>query len=162
MSKFDSHILNCYYYCNKLHYNSNNTFLNKRIKKLIYRYYSFILKFLYGAFIPYRAKIGKNIKFIHSFHGIFISQYAEIGENCQILHQVTIGSNIQKKQNNVSSKIEAPIIGNNVFIRANAIIIGRSVIEDNCKIGAGTTVTNLYLKKNSTVFNNNIKILNNS
>lgn len=148
MSKFDKHILNCYYFCNKLHYYNKHKF----IKNIVYKYYSFILKYLFGSFIPYKAKLGKNIRFRHSFHGIFISQHAIIGDNCEILHQVTIGSNT--KMNNVL----APKIGNNVFIGVNALIIGNSIVEDNCKIGAGVIITNKHIKKNSTVYTDNITI----
>ena len=57
MSKFDKHILNCYYFCNKLHYSNKHKF----VKKIVYKYYSFILKYLFGSFIPYKAKLGINI-----------------------------------------------------------------------------------------------------
>jgi len=86
--------------------------------------------------------------FLHSFHGVFISQNAEIGENCRILHHVTIGSNIQRKGNQ-----EAPKIGNNVFIGANACVIGSTQIKNNCNIGAGVVISNQVIDENSIVFN---------
>jgi len=122
--------------------------------KILNKYYSFLLKFLYGSFIPYRARLGKNIKFIHSFHGIFISQTSIIGDNCKILHHVTIGSNIQK-----GSNIESPVIGNNVFIGCNCCIIGKTYIGDDCKIGAGVVITNKTIKPASVVILNNITIM---
>lgn len=57
-----------------------------------------------------------------------------------------------------SDYILAPKIGNNVFIGVNALIIGNTVIEDNCKIGAGVIITNKHIKKNSTVYSDNITI----
>ena len=148
MTKFDKHILACYYYCNKIHYSGRNTFLNNLLLKIVNKYYRIVLKFFYGAFIPFRAKIGKNVIFLHSFHGVFISQNAEIGENCRILHHVTIGSNIQRKGNQ-----EAPKIGNNVFIGANACVIGSTQIKNNCNIGAGVVISNQVIDENSIVFN---------
>lgn len=154
MSKFDKHILQCYYICNNIFYNKKNTLINKAIIKLLYIYYSFLLKYLYGSFIPYRARIGKNVNFIHSFHGVFISQTAIIGDNCKILHHVTIGSNIQK-----NNPIESPIIGNDVFIGCNCCIIGKAEIRDNCRIGAGAVITNKIIKENSLVYSNNLVVV---
>ncbi len=45
-----------------------------------------------------------------------------------------------------------------MFIGVNALIIGNTVIEDNCKIGAGVIITNKHIKKNSTVYSDNITI----
>jgi serine O-acetyltransferase len=156
MSIFDNHIIKCYYFVNNLYYHKKKTLLNKILIITVSRYYSFLLKFLYGSFIPFEAKLGKNIKFIHSFHGIFISQYSTIGDNCKILHHVTIGSNIQSE-----GGIEAPLIKNNVFIGCNSNIIGKTIIEDNCKIGAGVTITNKIIQKNSIVYSDNIVIKEN-
>jgi serine O-acetyltransferase len=103
-----------------------------------------------------KIKIGINTNFIHSFHGIFISEHAIIGNHCRILHHVTIGSNIQKNEFFV-----APTIGNNVFIGCNCCIIGKTIIHDNCKIGAGVVITNQTIKSNSTVISNSFKILKN-
>jgi len=153
MSLFDRHILSIYYLCNKLYYQKHNkiTFF---LVKVLYRYYNFFLKFLYGAYIPYKAKIGKNVNFIHSFHGIFISQNAVIGDNCTILHHVTIGSNIQKEDNS-----EAPLIKDNVFIGCNVCIIGRTIIGNNTKIGAGVVIINKTISNFSTVVTEKFKIL---
>jgi serine acetyltransferase len=154
MSSFDKHILKCYYYCNNLYYNKKLNILNKIILKLVNRYYGFLLKFLYGAFIPYKARIGTNINFIHSFHGVFISQYAVIGNNCSILHHVTIGSSIQKM-----NVFEAPIVGDEVFIGCNVCIIGKTIIGNKCKIGAGVVITNKRINDKAIVINKNITVI---
>lgn len=73
--------------------------------------------------------VGKGLCLIHSYSTI-INGDAIIGENCTILHSVTIGG----------GKGGAPIIGNNVYIGAGAIIIGKVHIGNNVKIGAGAIV----------------------
>ena len=63
-----------------------------------------------------------------------------IGSNCNISQGVTIG---------VSGKDEnrgVPIIGNNVFIGANSVVVGKIVIEDNVLIGACSLVTSNALE----------------
>ena len=60
------------------------------------------------------CKIGEGIRFPH-MGTIVISHVSTIGDNCTIMQGVTIGRN----------KIGSPIIGNNVFIGANATIIGK-------------------------------------
>jgi serine acetyltransferase len=153
MKLMDKHIWHCYKTTHKLYINYPN-FFKKIVIKIVGKYYQLLLSIFYGAHIPYTAKIGKNINFIHSFHGVFISQYATIGDNCNILHHVTIGSNIKKD----TLKKEAPIIGDNVFIGCNVCIIGRTTIGNNSKIGAGVTVVNKDIPKNSIVYVENIII----
>lgn len=123
--------------------------LKKALLSAAIHFINLILKasnFFYGAFIPVTAKIGNNVCFKHSLHGVFISQKAVIGNNCTILHHVTIGS-----IENDSGEIEAPVIGDNVYIGCNVCIVGKTVIGNNSKIGAGTTIVNGSIPENTTV-----------
>lgn len=153
----EKHILFCYRLCNKLYLKSYKRktiqwFFSLIIINILYRYYSFLLGFFYGAYLPHTAKIGKNLTLNHSFYGIFISTNAVIGDNCTIVQHVTIGSN-QPLSN------EAPIIKDNVFIGCNSCIIGKTVIEDSCIIGAGVVIANSVIPANSTVVGQKFKIL---
>lgn len=67
---------------------------------------------------------------MHGISGIFIGSTARIGKNARIMQNVTIGK----------SGKEAPVIGDNVFIGANACIIGGVKIGNNVRIGAGAVV----------------------
>ncbi|MGI6316418.1 MAG: serine acetyltransferase [Christensenellales bacterium] len=67
----------------------------------------------------------------HGLHGIFISRYSVIGKDCRIYQNVTIGE--------VNGK--APVIGDDCFIGAGAVIVGDIRIGNNVKIGAGTVVS---------------------
>ncbi|MDD5406636.1 MAG: DapH/DapD/GlmU-related protein [Sulfurovaceae bacterium] len=149
----ENHILNCYKKINKL--KKSNFILTKIVKVLLIKYYNFILKYFFGSFISHDAKLGNGIKFQHSFHGIFISQSAVIGNNVTILHHSTIGSNISK----IGGKMEAPTIEDDVFIGCNACIIGKTTIGKGSKVGAGVVITNKKIKPNSTVYVNNLTIL---
>jgi serine O-acetyltransferase len=92
-----------------------------------------------GISIPASAKIGSSF-YIGHFGGIILNAKVVIGSNCNISQGVTIG---------VSGKDEnrgVPIIGNNVFIGANSVVVGKIVIEDNVLIGACSLVTSNALE----------------
>lgn len=90
-----------------------------------------------SSFIGANAKFKGIPEFPHGIFSIFISSGAEIGTNCVIFQQVTIGSNWMPH----SKKNGFPIIGDNCFIGAGAIIIGGIRIGNNCRIGASCIVT---------------------
>lgn len=75
---------------------------------------------------------------------------AVFGKNCIISQGVTVGDD---------NKGGIPKIGNNVFIGANAVLIGNIFIDDNVKIGAGAVV-NKSVNKNCTVVGNPMLIIN--
>ena len=77
----------------------------------------------------------QNTYFPHPV-GIVINQFATIGKNCTIYQNVTIG----KGKYNEKIKSDVPVIGNNVTIYANSVIIGGVTIGDNAVIGAGSVV----------------------
>jgi serine O-acetyltransferase len=114
----------------------------------------FIQHVTFGSFVPYTAHLGTKLFFPHQLFGVFISQNAHVGNGCTIMQHVTIGSDIFEKER------FAPKIGNNVFIGVNANIIGKSVIGDNCRIGAGTTIVNETIDSNKIVVGQKFRILN--
>ena len=99
------------------------------------------------------AYIGKNLTLAHPY-AITITKNAIIGENCFILQNVTIGG---------SSEPIKIVIGNNVSIGANAVILGGEItIGDNVKIGAGAFINKdipdnctVYTQKTNTIIQNN-------
>lgn len=66
----------------------------------------------------------------HGLHGVFISRYATLGPGCRIYQHVTIGE-IEGK---------APVIGENCWIGAGAVLVGDIHVGKNVKIGAGAVV----------------------
>lgn len=74
-------------------------------------------------------KIGGGFSLQHGFSTIIAAK--EIGANCRIFQQVTVGFNGDK----------APVIGDNVWITAGAIVIGDIHIGNGACIGAGSVVT---------------------
>lgn len=128
---------------------------------LLSRYGNKDLPMLYSAYLEHNcAYIGLGTYFAseptlpHGLHGIHISNGANIGKNCTIMQNVTIGSNTFPD----SSRKGAPIIGDNVFIGANATVIGNVVIGNNVRIGAGTCVY-CNIPDNQTVIGGGIRVI---
>ncbi|MBD5321760.1 MAG: serine acetyltransferase [Bacteroides sp.] len=92
----------------------------------------FIMRVVFSADVPYNLTIGKGTRFPHCALGSLFHPAVVIGENCVILHGVTVGGR--------SGRHGLPVIGNNVWIGAHAIILGNVKIGDNAIIGAGSVV----------------------
>ena len=112
---------------------SNNEYYHElyffRIKDKLVR------MFLYqkhGTFtIPRDVEIGANIILDHPFSTILNAK--SIGDNFRCKNNTTIG-NIKD-----DDKFR-PVIGNNVYVGANVVIIGDITIGENVVIGAGSVV----------------------
>lgn len=100
------------------------------------------------AFFPAEAHLGPGATFGHEGFGVVISAEARIGANVTIMQNVTIGANV-----GAGREREAPVIGDNVFIGANACIIGRCTIGDGAKIGAGVTLVNVAVPARAVIVN---------
>lgn len=77
----------------------------------------------------------------------YIHENAVIGNNCNINHNVTIG------QENRGPRKGTPTIGNDVWIGANAIIVGKIIIGDDVLIAPGAFV-NFDVPSHSIVIGN--------
>lgn len=112
--------------------------------RFLARLFSQIMRFLTGIEIHPGAKIGHSIFIDHGI-GIVIGETVEIGNNCVIFHNVTLGGT-----GHHTGK-RHPTIGNNVYIGANATILGPCTIGDNTKIGAETVIINKDVPADCTV-----------
>ena len=92
------------------------------------------IEILTGISIPPSARIGHSF-YIGHFGGIIFNQDTVIGNNCNVSQGVTIGiSGLEEKRG-------VPVIGNNVYIAANAIVAGKIRIGDDVLIGACSLVS---------------------
>ena len=106
-----------------------------------------------GIHLPYSATIGASC-YIGHFSGIIINSKAIIGDNCNISQGVTIGISGRGEHRGV------PVIGNHVYIGANAVIAGKITIGDNCVIAANSLVIN-SVDTNTTVMGVPAVVVNN-
>lgn len=118
--------------------------LYKENGQLIVRLFGIKIKFKYAGInqledvccIQNLPKIKEQNTYFPHPVGIVIHPDVKIGKNCIIFQNVTIGSGkySQKHETNI------PILGNEVTVYANAVIVGGVKIGDNAVIGAGAVV----------------------
>lgn len=92
-----------------------------------------IIEMITGISIPASVQIGSSF-YIGHFGGIILNAKTRIGNNCNISQGVTIGVS------GLYSKRGVPTIGNNVYVGANAVIVGKVTIDDNVLIAANSLV----------------------
>lgn len=118
-------------------------FLFFLINRVILRH----LSIKYGIQISYKTDIKGGFKINH-YSGIGIDQKAKIGRNLNIRQNTTIGNTYKG----------CPTIGDNVYIGANCVLIGKITIGNNVVIGAGSVV-NKSIPDNCTVVGNPCRII---
>lgn len=112
-------------------------------------YYRMCLKRLSeksGIQIPTSAKVGRGL-FIAHFGHILVNPEAVIGNNVNMAPGVVIG------QTNRGEKKGVPTIGNDVWIGANAVIVGNINIGDDVMIAPNAYV-NMNVPSHSIVIGN--------
>jgi serine O-acetyltransferase len=112
------------------HYFSHYLYRNKI--PLPPKFNSYLTLFIFSAWIPHSASIGKGTVFGYGGLGIVIHGRAVLGEYCHFVQNVTIKG--------TSKKREVPIIGNYVYIGAGAKILGPIKIGNNVVVGANAVV----------------------
>lgn len=126
----------------------SNRLYNKGHKRLARWVYIF-MRLFFACDIPYSTQIGKNVEFKHDGLGIVINSNAIIGDGCKIYQHVTIGGR---------NGMPPPVIGKNVMIGANALVLGNIKIGDGAIIGAGS-VCLIDVPENATAVGNPAKII---
>lgn len=93
-----------------------------------------IIEVTTGISIPASVQIGHSF-YIGHFGNIILNAKAVIGNNCNISQGSTIGVS------GVENRRGVPVIQDNVYIGANAIVAGKIIIGNNVLIGACSVVT---------------------
>ena len=130
---------------------------NRFFRVVFYHRAGPIFTFLFGWYRPgdkyfvisKTSKIGKGFHCLHPYSTIINAE--SIGENFSCHHLVTIGY-----KNDITP--ERPVIGNNVCVGANVIIIGSITVGNNVTIGAGSVVIN-NVPDNCVVAGNPAKVV---
>lgn len=130
------------------YYRNRSNILCTYHKVVIARY-----KTKYGVDLPARLNLGNGF-IIEHINGIVINPLVSIGDNCNIYNGVTIGLEKRGKRKGV------PTIENEVWIGANACIVGKINIGNNVLIAPGAYV-NFDVPDNSIVVGNPGKVIHN-
>lgn len=86
-----------------------------------------------GISLPYTARIGRGL-YIGHYGNVILNEKAVLGCFCNISQGVTIGVSGRGEKRGV------PVIGNRVFIGANAVVAGAVMVGDDSVIGANSLV----------------------
>jgi serine O-acetyltransferase len=111
------------------------------ILKMLATFWQKVIEIVTGISIPPSVKIGHSF-YIGHFGNIIINSNAIIGVNCNISQGVTIGISGQGDKRGV------PIIGDEVYIGANSVVVGKINVGNNVLVGACSMV-NVSLLDNS-------------
>ena len=120
--------------------------MNNRIMYLFYGSLLMRLTTKYGFQIGVDASIGPGL-YIGHFGSVIVNEHAVIGKNCNLAPGVVIG------QQNRGEKKGAPVIGDQVWIGCNAVVVGNIKIGNNVLIAPGAYV-NFDVQDNSIVIGN--------
>lgn len=96
----------------------------------VYGFLKIVSEIVTGVVMDRGAQVGTGFHIVHP-EGVRINSRVVIGDRVGVMHGVTIGTNMDKG---------VPVIGNDVFIGANATIIGKIRIGDGARIAANTLV----------------------
>ncbi len=130
--------------------------INKFVKILLIPYlifYRIIIEWILGVELQFQVKADRNLKIWHG-QGLVVHKSTIIGANCTLRQGVTIGN----KKNPDGSKSAGAVLGDNIDVGANVVIIGSIKIASNCIIGAGTIVTKSF-EKPAIIAGNPAKVL---
>lgn len=127
-------------------YRKASFYKKKSLKGIYYRIRLNRLSERSGIQLPTNAKIDKGL-FIAHFGPIIVNPDAVIGKNVNISPGVIIG------KTNRGEKKGVPVIGNNVWIGANAVVVGKITIGDDVLIAPNAYV-NTDIPAHSVVMGN--------
>lgn len=112
------------------HFFSTNVFM-RLIGIPVWLLYRFIFRWILGIDVPENVTIGKGLIVNHGV-GLVINPNVIIGDNVKLHQNTTIGSK--------DSSGGCPVIGDNVVIGANCVVLGPIKIGNNSIIAAGSIV----------------------
>jgi serine O-acetyltransferase len=119
---------------------------------ILFRIWFKNVKQKYNIQIPIYTKIGKGFLLNH-FGGIVINQKVIMGENCNVSQGVTIGNVSRGKLKGT------PVIGDRVWIGANAVVVGKITIGDDVLI-APLSYVNFDIPDKAVVAGNPAVVIN--
>ncbi len=119
---------------------------------ILFRLWFRRLRVKYGYQVPFSTKIGAGL-FLGHFGSIVVNKGTVIGRNCNLAQGVTIGQVNRGKQQG------CPVIGDRVWIGANAVVVGGITIGNDVLI-APLTFVNFDVPDKAVVVGNPGQIIN--
>ena len=124
---------------------------NNLITRYFWLFFFYLIRLITHIQIPVRTKIGNGLYIFLHFGPIIVNPEAIIGKNFCISSGCLVGDDRGKRAG-------SPVIGNNVYMGANSIIVGNVHIGDHVFLAPGAFV-NFDVPNNSIVLGNPGKII---
>ncbi len=121
-------------------------FASNKYVRIYYRLKCNAFAVLYGLEISPDTQIGEGFRIDHAYN-ITINPCSIIGKNCTLQKGVTIGCEARGLRKG------APILGDNIWIGSNAVIVGKITIGNDVLIAPNSFV-NRDIPSHSVVFGN--------
>lgn len=98
-------------------------------------FYRLTVEWVLGVELRYKTKIGPGLRLFHA-QALVVHEGVVIGVNCILRQCTTIGNKTLAD----GSQSACPVLGDNVDVGSNAVIIGPITIGNGAVIGAGAVV----------------------
>lgn len=121
-----------------------------RVSRLFWSFFLYITRFITHIQIPPETNIGRGFRIAH-FGSIVINPHSVIGKNFNISNGCLIGYALGRSKG-------VPVIGDNVYMNANSVVLGNARIGNNVLIAPGAFV-NFDVPDNSIVIGNPGRII---
>ena len=97
--------------------------------------YRVLIEWILCIELPWNLRVGSGL---HLYHGqaLVVNDRAILGRNCVLRHSTTIGV----AETSLDYSGRAPVVGNDVDIGSNVVILGDVSVGDGVVIGAGSVV----------------------
>ena len=115
--------------------------------------YRILVEYILCVELRASTQVGTGLRIEHGY-SLVINDRTIIGRNVHLRHCVTIGC-VKMPD---GSQGPCPIIGDNVEVGANSVILGDISVGDNVKIGAGSVVTK-DVQPNAIVVGNPARVI---
>lgn len=97
--------------------------------------YRVVVEWVLGVELPWKLKVGPGLRLFHG-QALVVNDRVVIGKNCVLRHCTTIG--VATTDSGFGGA--APVIGDDVDIGSNVVILGDIRIGNGAVIGAGSVV----------------------
>lgn len=94
-----------------------------------------VIRHVYGADIHWDAELAAGVSIIHG-QGLIISSNAKVGKGCILFQGVTLGEG----RDGDTGAVGAPVLGADVHVGPNTVILGPIEVGEGTKIGAGSVL----------------------
>jgi serine acetyltransferase len=98
-------------------------------------FYRLVVEWILGTELRYKTRVGAGLRLYHG-QALVVHEGTRLGANCTLRHSTTIGNKVRAD----GQSSACPVLGNEVDVGANTVIIGPIVIGDRAVIGAGSVV----------------------